>query len=116
MNWPNFSEQELACSHTGKCEMDHDFMDTIQAIREEYGKTMYVTSAYRDISHPAEREKLIPGEHTQGLAIDLHIPAYDFLFVTHLAYKHGIRRVGWNPGKFIHLGGSLDLPQTVWTY
>jgi zinc D-Ala-D-Ala carboxypeptidase len=114
--WPNFTEKELTCQETGDCRIDVNFMDTIQAIRDEYGKPMNVTSGYRSPEHSIEARKEKPGEHADGLAVDVYIPTEDFLYVTYLAYKHGLRRIGWNPGSFIHLGGSKERPQTVWIY
>lgn len=114
--WPNFSEDELKCSHCGKLEMDVEFMDHIQELRTWYGKPMIVTSAYRCPDHPIEKAKETPGEHAQGLAIDIHVPTPDFLKLSSKWHSMGYERVGWNPGSFIHFGGSKELPQTIWVY
>lgn len=46
--YPNFSEAEFRCRHTGKCEMRPEFLAVLQAIRAEYGKPMIISSGYRD--------------------------------------------------------------------
>lgn len=120
MNWDerfkNFSKDELKCQHCGAHGINLEFLDDIQLLREQYGKPMVVTSAYRCPEHPIEAKKARPGEHSEGLAIDFAVPTEDFLMISWLWYSLGYQRVGWNPGSFIHLGGSKVRPQTVWTY
>ena len=64
MDWskyPNFSREEFECSATGYCDMNADFMEQIQILREVYGRPMVVTSGYRDpIEHPIEANKTRP--------------------------------------------------------
>lgn len=47
--WPNFSVEEMQCSHTGKCEMDVGHMDKMQILRDLYGR-LDVSSGYRDVT------------------------------------------------------------------
>ena len=55
--WKYFSENELKCKHSGICNMDDDFMQKLDIIREEVGVPFIVTSAYRDKTHPIEAKK-----------------------------------------------------------
>ena len=77
MDWsryPNFSREEFECSATGYCDMNEDFMEQVQILREVYGKPMAVTSGYRDpIEHPIEstRERY---EGNQNLAACTAVP------------------------------------------
>ena len=119
--YPNFSEQEFRCKHTGLCYMDARFMDRLQAIRTAYGKPMVITSGYRDKTHPVEAAKASPGEHTLGLAADISARGADAFNLLKIALAHGIVRVGVKQvgeGRFLHLGmatGNFPSP-TIWSY
>jgi len=100
-NWKYFSEDEVKCKHTGLCEMDDDFMQKLDIIREEVGVPFVVTSAYRDKTHPIE----------------------DALNLIEVALKHGITGLGvkqHGDGRFIHLD-TLDTQPSrprphIWSY
>lgn len=121
-NYPNFTRDEFKCSHTGKCEMDSEFMDTLQAIRYEYGKPMIITSGYRHYTHPIEAAKGHKnGEHVQGRCCDVSVRGEDAYNLIRIAMKHGITRIGVNQkggGRFLHLGmGGQNLPNPwIWSY
>jgi len=130
--YPNFTkrgavpaapEDRLRCRVTGRCDMDADFMATLQKIRVTFGRPMVISSGFRDPSHPAERDKLEPGEHTLGRAVDVFVSAGDAIDLIVAAYAHGIRRIGvsqkGDPSKrFVHIGGGgpgLPTP-ALWSY
>jgi zinc D-Ala-D-Ala carboxypeptidase len=117
--YPNFSEAEFNCKHTGLNEMTHEFMTILQAIRTDYGKPMNITSGYRHPSHPVERAKTHSnGEHTQGNCADIACAnSTDRFALISLAVKHGITRIGI-ARSFLHLGiGGKGLPNNVaWDY
>lgn len=116
-NTPNFSLKEMACSHTGKCEMDGGFMKILQSIRDEYGP-MSITSGYRDRTHPIEIKKENPGSHAQGTAVDVAVSnSGDRFRLIRLAIKHGVVGIGINKD-FIHLDGGHDhMPRpAIWEY
>ena len=56
--------------------MMQSFLDRLEALREEYGKPIRVSSAFRDASHPAEAKKDKVGYHGLGRAADLLV-GYD---------------------------------------
>lgn len=123
MDWskyaPYFTEDELRCKHTGKCQMDARFMDALLAIRKEWGKSMKITSGYRHWSHPVEvRKGHKNGEHTKGLCVDVATAGgVEAAQLALIAIKHGITRIGVAKG-FLHLGmgdGKLPAP-ALWTY
>lgn len=124
MSYQYFSDDELRCSHTGKLGMNDDFMEKIVAIREAWGKPMYVTSAFRDETHPIESKKEKPGAHTTGRAIDLHVTGADVIELMVLAKAHGITRFGVQQkgpalSRFIHLDDLTEsdgFPVTMWSY
>ena len=43
-----FTEEEFKCSHTGKCDMDQDFIDRMNQLREQYGNPIKII--YHSIS------------------------------------------------------------------
>jgi len=94
-NWslyPDFSKREFDCRHTGKNNMQPDFMDVLQEIRKVYNRPMIITSGFRHKTHPIEDAKNEPGEHSYGVAADIACYGVDALELIHIAYEHGIRR------------------------
>ena len=117
LNWdkyPNFTEQEFDCKHTGLNFMQPDFMQKLQSLRTEYGKPMKITSGYRDATHPQEIKKAAPGQHSQGLAADIACTATEAHQIVKLAMKHGFTGVGVSQRngipRFIHLDLRAGTP------
>lgn len=122
MDWtqyPDFTESEFRCKHTGQCHMNPEFMAVLQAIRTEYGKPMNPTSGYRHWTHPVEARKgHTTGEHTKGACADIACTSSGERFeLVRLALKHGVNRIGIAK-TFIHLGiGAPGLaPNVIWEY
>lgn len=120
--YPNFTEREFRCKHTGRCEMDARFMARLQRLRDEYGKAMQVNSGYRDPSHPDEAKKAAPGVHCLGRAVDIGVQGADAVRLVALAVKHGFTGIGVQQqggSRFIHLDdledGAFPRP-TLWSY
>jgi zinc D-Ala-D-Ala carboxypeptidase len=120
---PYFNESEFRCSHTGRCEMQKEFMDRLYILRAEYNKPMTISSGFRHRTHPIEARKTSTGEHPQGLCADIRVYGADALDLLELALRHGFRRIGVNQKgnattRFIHIGvGSPSLPTpAIWTY
>lgn len=121
--WPNFSEAEMSCRHTGKTGIRAGFMDRLQRLRTAYGKLMPVTSGYRHPSHPIEARKPDPGPHSTGRACDVAVSGADALRLIVLAMEHGFTGIGvkqHGDNRFIHLD---DLPPSpgrprphIWSY
>lgn len=116
---PYFTEDELKCKYTGRCEMDKEFMDKLLDLRVAYNKPMVITSGYRHWTHPVERVKGHKnGEHTKGRCVDVSVTdsrsRYELL---RLCFKMGFPRIGFH-GSFIHIGlGGDGLPdQVFWDY
>lgn len=117
--WPNFSFAEMSCQcGCGSCDMDPAFMDTLQAIRTEYGKPMIVTSGFRCEAHNAALKG--GPEHPRGKAVDIAVSNPDAMEITAIALRHGIRRIGVSQRnarpRFLHIGGADDLPVALWSY
>ena len=124
MDYQFFSHDELKCSHTGNCSMDHIFMKNLVDLRKRYGKPIIITSGFRDISHPVEVAKGVgnAGHHTYGIAVDVAVrgrQAHEFL--THVFSMGcwtgvGIQQSG--ESRFIHIDIAErgDLRPWVWSY
>jgi zinc D-Ala-D-Ala carboxypeptidase len=115
--WKYFTRAEMACKHTGKCEMDPGFMSRLETLRERFGAPLVVTSGYRDPSHPEEAKKAEPGTHAQGIAVDLAVRGADAVRLLELALPLGFRGIGVQQKgqtRFLH----LDTRQTpaMWSY
>ena len=126
MDWtkyPNFSEAELRCKHTGKCEMHADFMARLQRLRTAYGQPLRITSGYRHPTHPVEARKGTTGAHTTGRAVDIGIQGADALRLVAMAVEHGFTGVGikqHGSARFVHLDdltGNAQQPRPwIWSY
>jgi uncharacterized protein YcbK (DUF882 family) len=117
--YPNFTKAEFDCKSTGENNMQHEFMEKLQAIRKDFGRGITVTSGFRSVKHPIEARKTHSnGEHTQGFCADIMcITGADRFTLINLALKHGITRIGVAK-TFLHLGiGGKGLPNNViWEY
>lgn len=117
--YPNFSKEEFDCKHTGENNMQHEFMEKLQRIRQVYGKPMKITSGFRSVKHPIEAKKTHSnGEHTQGMCADVYCDnGADRFKLISLALANGVTRIGIAKN-FLHLGiGGKGLPNNVvWDY
>lgn len=99
-------------------------MQTLQQIRNTFGKPMIISSGYRHWTHPVEIGKQNPGEHTYGLAADIKVYGEWAMDLIVIAYGYGIGRIGVQQkgdigSRFVHLGmgdKQMNFPKTIWTY
>lgn len=120
--WPNFTPTELACKGTGRLYFNQDTLDRLQALRDQFGRPLVLTSAYRAPEHNAKVSTTgTTGPHTTGRAVD--IKAVDartrYLIVT-LAIELGFTGIGIAK-TFIHLDdvphGNAVIPRpALWLY
>ena len=120
--YPNFNQAEFACRHTGRCDMQPEFMARLQRLRTVYGRPMRVTSGYRDRTHPVEARKSTTGAHALGRAADIAVTGADAIELIVLAVGLGFTGIGVQQkggGRFIHLD---DVPENllprpaIWSY
>jgi len=111
--WPNFSFEEMRCSHTGICRLSPSFMDRLQGLRSLLKTPMQVTSGYRAPSHPVEAGKPRPGTHSEGHAVD--IAGGDAWRLVVAAGTLGFTGIGVaqssKGGRFVHLD---DIDKAAW--
>ena len=100
-------------------DLKQEMLDFIGEMEKLFGKEVVITSGYRGPDHPIEAAKRSPGEHSEGLAIDVAVatPA-DFYNLVSIAQELGCERIGISrKSGFIHFGLSNDRPHpTIWTY
>lgn len=122
MTYKYFTTDELKCKHTGECDMDNDFMKSIETIREECGFLFHVSSAFRSVQHPVEAAKNTSGAHTTGKAMDILVYGDKAYWLIKFALLEGIPRIGISQtGKikkrFIHLDTDTTKPSPIiWSY
>ncbi len=127
--WPNFSFKEMACQHSGICDIDESFMDKLQELRNRIGFGLVVSSGYRDKTHPIEAEKISKsgngGAHTTGKAVDLRVAresAYNVLKHAMALEFTGIGVAQTGEARFLHLDDiqpedNFHVPRpTIWSY
>jgi len=113
-----FRLEEFNCTHTGKGgdNMDPEFLENLDRLREICGFPFRITSGYRDSTHPVEAKKEKPGYHAQGLAADIKVSnSLDRLTLVREALKMDcFNGIGIGNG-FCHLDGRKTTP-VMWTY
>ena len=118
-----FTRSEFECSHSHTCEMNQEFINKLNKLREEYGKPLIINSGYRSPEHPIEYIKKTQGAHTSGKACDIGVSRQDALKLLELAIKLGFTGFGINQkgsSRFIHLdtleNSSARPRPTIWSY
>ena len=120
--YPDFTEAEFRCRHTGRCEMNPEFMARLQRLRAAYGRPMKITSGFRHRSHPVEARKVATGAHTLGRAADVAVAGADAIRLVVLAAEFGFTGIGVQQkgeARFIHLDdvpGNLLPRPAIWSY
>lgn len=110
-----FTVDEFDCQHTGKNEMDPEFLRRLDALRDACGFPFRITSGYRDPSHPVEAKKKKAGTHASGIAADIAVAdgAQRRVIVAN-ALRLGFGGVGVARG-FVHVDIRETTP-VLWLY
>lgn len=111
--WEHFSPDEMRCKGSGMLIVSDQFMDSLQTLREEFSRPMFLTSACRSAAHnnsvgghprslhicdePSHRSK-----DGGCLAVDVAIVDGGYRgYLVSTAWRLGWS-VGWNK-RFVHL-------------
>ena len=118
-----FKSDEFVCSHTGKSEMDEEFIFKLNHLRDTFGKPLTISSGYRDPTHPVEAMKKSAGAHSTGQACDILIERADAFKLLSLAFLVGFTGIGVSQkggARFLHLDTIESSPArprpTIWSY
>jgi len=110
-----FDKSEFNCQYTGENEMNPEFLQKLDELRETCGFPFVITSGYRSPDHPIEAEKDSPGTHAQGIAADIAVnSSADRYILINYAFQQGFTGIGVDSG-FIHLDIRDTVP-VIWTY
>ena len=121
----HFSTKELQCScGCGTCNMDKDFLGLLDEIREEAGKPVHLSSAYRCGEYNKKVSNTgLCGPHTTGLAVDIRCSGKDAHDILTLALELGVHGVGISQKgahstRFIHIDMLPygNLRPWIWSY
>lgn len=129
MLWPyrHFSLSEMTCHDGCGGVPQPEFMEKLEAIREEFGEAMIVSSGFRCAKHNAQVSSTgNDGAHVRGLAADIKIAGSEAYKLLELALTYGMTGIGISQHgnhdkRFIHLDcvpvGDLELPRPyIWSY
>lgn len=122
MDWSDinyFTEAEFACKcGCGQSEMDQEFVEAIDSLRETLGHPIAITSGYRCPDHNESVSSTgRAGPHTTGKAADLKLSytsareAMNYIPVWFQGI--GLNQKGDPSQRFIHVD---NLEPRVWTY
>ena len=109
---------EAANSNVNLEDLKPKMKDFIIKLEGTLGRELTCTSGYRGPDHPIEAVKSTPGEHTEGLAIDVvAIGGTPVFEIVEAAIDLGCKRIGISrKSNFIHLGLSPNRVTSIWTY
>lgn len=98
-------------------DMEQDFLDVLDAIREKAGIPLVLNSAYRPVSHEKKQGRAGTSAHTYGLAVDIRCSSdVNRWKIISAAIECGVTRIGVS-SNFIHIDISAKHTQcVVWTY
>lgn len=119
-----FSKRELRCKcGCGKALMDDDFMRKMDALRREFKKPIFVTSAYRCPEYNKRISSTgLNGPHTTGKAMDIPISGRDVHALISIAITMGftgigLKQKGPHRRRFAHLDTLVvGTRPWIWTY
>lgn len=125
MSWKHFSRDEFKCKcGCGRNEIKDDFVTRLDALREELGFPIRVSSGYRCPAHNAKVSSTgLTGPHTTGYAADLLVDRGKAYALVVICKNYGFTGIGCQQKgnvRFIHLDCLPDAPgqprPTVWSY
>ena len=106
----NFKVSEFACKGNGCCStvlIDEKLVTYLQKIRDHFGKTVTITSAYRCATHNSRVGGASGSRHTKGHAADIVVVGVTPAEVAKYAESIGILGIGLyetaKDGHFVHI-------------
>jgi len=92
----NFSYDELSCPCCSSLNVDADFLDSLQEIRDQMDRPMFINSGFRCPKHNLEIGGRLSSRHLLGTAVDISTKGWDpcdlhylvFLLTSHHSEKH----------------------------
>ena len=112
----NFKQNEFECKcGCGQCDMDADFMDMLQQLRDAMGTALYITSGYRCRAHNLNVGGSMRSFHLLGQAADISVDqSGDRVNLVGHALRLGFNGIGIGK-KFIHVD-NRSTQKVMWVY
>lgn len=113
----NFSRDELACPCCKACPMDKGMLVKLQELRDEWGGSLSVNSAYRCAKHNTNVGGKQASRHLNGDAIDIsnhNMNAYEKYKFLKLLMDMGWTGIGLHKD-FFHVDTRPGVP-IIWYY
>ena len=106
----NFTTDEMKCPCCGECNMDEEYMQSLQDVRTACGFGFKINSAYRCGKYNAKVSKNTRGQHSTGEAVDISMKdRYKRFKLLKAAIEYGYFKDIAISGTFIHLGkGNVE--------
>lgn len=104
----------FVCSETGEEGISHEFVLSLDELREACGFPFNINSGYRSPRHSKEVVKNTPGEHTRGAADVKCLSSYKRFIIVKYALAMGFTGIGIAK-TFIHLDKRIGTPR-IWLY
>jgi len=103
----NFKICEFACKDgSDEILISEELVDTLQNIRNHFGKAVVITSAYRTKSHNKKAGGASSSQHLKGAAADIQVSGVDPLAVAFYAQSLNVGGIGlysYINGGFVHI-------------
>lgn len=99
--WPNFSPAEMGCNHCGEGFFWPEFMDRLQALRDDIGRPLRIISAHRCALHNARVGGAPLSQHLK-LAVDIGLHGHNPAALVTAAKAAGFKGFGYY-STFLHL-------------
>ena len=113
-NFKYFKLEDFDCQETGENEMDVEFIEALDSLREACGFPFNITSGYRSKDHSIEKAKATVGTHAQGIAADIKVSGGS----ERLAIVKHASAMGMSVGvakTFVHVD-TRKTPAMCWCY
>ncbi len=85
---PNFRLVEFQCKHCGSVKLDPELVRRLQAMRDELGHPLVITSGYRCPEHNKAVGGAAGSQHLHGTAADIVCPGVTIQQVRQVAEKY----------------------------
>lgn len=98
-------------------DMDQEFINKLDRLRETIGIPLVLNCAYRSKEHDLSKGRSGTGDHPKRKGVDIRCNTSQNRYrILHAAFKLGFKRIGVAKS-FIHVGDGDNLPKdVVWLY
>lgn len=105
----NFNSSEFECPESKDHKINRDLVDSLQDLRDKFGKSITITSGYRSQAHNDKIGGVKNSQHVLGRAVDITAKDLDKLYDLCLSIFNAVGD-GRKKGKFIHVDNRILPP------